>query len=399
MSTETDTLEPTPAPAPTPTPMKRTPLIIGGVVLALITVSLFLRKPSAPEVATADTRGTPRLDGDSIRFSKEFAEAEHLSSEAATEQVLTPALHVTGTVTYDARLVAAIGARISGRVRKLDKVEGEDVKAGELMAELESVELGKAQAEVMKARAREKVAVLDEERERRLADAKVSAERDAQFAKANAEAAAAERVAAEKAVEALGGSVDGELGVLRLRSPLTGRVIEASTKRGETVEPADTLFVVADLSKVWVELEVFERDLPAVREGDSVEVMIPSARGLSLKGTLAHIGEVIDAETHSAHARVEVDNAEGHLRPGLSVLGVIHASGPRNSQLVVPKSAITRIDGKPTVFVVKEEGVVVPRQVELGPEDSSKQAVTQGLEVGERVISSGVLALKAEVFR
>ena len=102
------------------------------------------------------------------------------------------------------------------------------------MVELESVELGRAQAEVMKVRAREKVARLDEERERRLADAKVSSERDAQFARANAEALTAERVAAEKGVEALGGTVEGELGVLRLRSPLTGRIVESKVKRGET---------------------------------------------------------------------------------------------------------------------------------------------------------------------
>jgi cobalt-zinc-cadmium efflux system membrane fusion protein len=306
---------------------------------------------------------------------------------------------VTGAVTYDARRVAAIGARIDGRIRTLSKVEGEDVKAGEPMAELESVELGKAQAEVMKVRAREKVAKLDEERERRLADARVSPERDAQFAKANAEALTAERVAAEKAVEALGGSVDGELGVLRLRAPLTGRIVESKVKRGETVEPSDTLFVVADLSKVWVELSVFERDLPAVREGDEVEIRLPSARQVSIKGKIAHVSEVIDTETRSAHVRVEVENSAKLLRPGLSVLGVIHASGPRESRLVVPRPAITRIDGKPTVFVQVSEGVVEPRAVELGPEDTDRVAIVKGLDAGDQVVTGGVLALKAEVFR
>ncbi|MCU0695318.1 MAG: efflux RND transporter periplasmic adaptor subunit [Myxococcaceae bacterium] len=395
----TDTLPP-----PTNVPqMKKWPVIIGGTLLSLIVVVAVLRQGGDAQAAAAPTdgttRGTPYLDGDSIRFSKDFETRERITFAPARDELLTPALQVTGAVTYDARRVAAIGARIDGRIRTLSKVEGEDVKAGEAMAELESVELGKAQAEVMKVRAREKVAKLDEERERRLADAKVSPERDAQFARANAEALTAERVAAEKSVEALGGSVDGELGILRLRAPLTGRIVESKVKRGETVEPSDTLFVVADLSKVWVELSVFERDLPAVRESDEVEIRLPSARQVSIKGTIAHVSEVIDPETRSAHVRVEVDNKEGLLRPGLSVLGVIHASGPRESRLVVPRSAITRIDGKPTVFVQVGEGVVEPRQVELGPEDTDDVAVLKGLKAGEKVVTGGVLALKAEVFR
>jgi cobalt-zinc-cadmium efflux system membrane fusion protein len=395
----TDTLPP-----PTNVPqMKKWPLLIGGGLLALV-VAVAVLRPGAESGAAAGagetpTRGTPYLDGESIRFSKDFATREHITFAPASEELLTPALQVTGAVTYDARRVAAIGARIDGRIRTLSKVEGEDVKAGEPMAELESVELGKAQAEVMKVRAREKVAKLDEERERRLADARVSPERDAQFAKANAEALTAERVAAEKAVEALGGSVDGELGVLRLRAPLTGRIVESKVKRGETVEPSDTLFVVADLSKVWVELSVFERDLPAVREGDEVEIRLPSARQVSIKGKIAHVSEVIDTETRSAHVRVEVENSAKLLRPGLSVLGVIHASGPRESRLVVPRPAITRIDGKPTVFVQVSEGVVEPRAVELGPEDTDRVAIVKGLDAGDQVVTGGVLALKAEVFR
>lgn len=391
-----------PPPTPVTPQMKRWPVLVGAGVLAVIVISVMARKgASAEPTTTADvvSRGTPTLEGEFIRFGKDFADREKLAFAAANEEVLTPTLQVTGEVTYDARRVAAIGARISGRVRSLARVEGEDVKAGEPMVELESVELGKAQAEVMKARAREKVAKLDEERERHLADAKVSAERDAQFAKANAEALTAERIAAEKAVEALGGTVDGELGILRLRSPLTGRVVESKVKRGETVEPSDTLFVVADLSKVWVELSVFERDLPAVREGDEVELKLPSARGVHLTGRIAHVAELIDPETRSAHVRVEVENSDKLLRPGLSVLGLIHASGPRESMLVVPRTAVTRIDGKPTVFALVKEGVVEPRIVEVGAEDTDSVAVLKGLRAGERVVSSGVLALKAEVFR
>lgn len=369
----------------------------GVVLIAAIALVLANRPERAPAPIAAE-RATPWLDGDLIHYPASFAAREKLAFHAASEQVLTPSLAVTGRITYDARRVAAVGARIEGRVRSMTHVAGEDVAAGEVMAELESVELGKAQAEVLKVRAREQVARVDADRERKLADAHISPERDAQFAAANAEALTAERVAAEKGVEALGGSVSGELGVLKLRSPLAGRIVEMHVKRGETVEPSDTLFVVADLSRVWVELSVFERDLPAVREGDEVELRLPSDRAHVYKGIVSHVPQVIDEEKRAAEVRVELDNP-GALRPGLSVVAVIHATGPRESRLTVPKSAVTRVDGKPTVFVRAGENKVEPRVLELGPEDADDVSVTKGLKVGDEVVVHGVLALKAEVFR
>jgi cobalt-zinc-cadmium efflux system membrane fusion protein len=277
-------------------------------------------------------------------------------------------------------------------------VEGEEVRAGEVLAELESAELGRAQAEVMKARAREQVAKLDAEREWKLAEARVVPERDAEHARANARALEAERIAAEKAVEALGGTMDGEFGVLRLKSPLNGRVVEVHVKRGETVEPSDTLFVVADLSKVWVLLTVFERDLPAVRTGDEVEVRVPADPTARFTGTVEHLPEVLDETTQSAEVRVELENT-GALRPGLGVTATIRASGLRGARLAVPRAAVMRVDGQPTVFVQAGEGRVQPRTVVLGPEDYDFVSIAQGLERGEQVVVRGVLALKAEIFR
>lgn len=371
--------------------------VAASAVVAAGLAVVFLRGSEAPVEAPAE-RNTPWLDGATIRYPDSFAKREQLAFAPAEERTLTPSLTVTGRITYDARRVAAVGARIEGRLKAVLHVEGENVTAGEVMAELESAELGRAQAEVLKVRARERVARLEADRERKLADAKVSAERDAEHALANAEALEAERVAAEKSVEALGGTVDGPLGILRLKSPLAGRVVELKVKRGQTVMPTDTLFTVADLSRVWVELTVFERDLAAVREGDQVDVSVPSNRAKSYRGTVARVPEVIDEVKRAAEVRVEIDNP-GELRPGLAVTATIHASGPRESRLTVPRAAVTRVDGKPTVFVQAGDGRVEVRQVELGPDDADHVAIDKGLTAGEQVVTKGVQALKAEVFR
>ena len=372
----------------------------GGAVLVavLLVVSLTAMLKPAPVVATPE-RVTPWLEDGVIHYPPSFATREKITFAPAKDSELTPNLYLTGQVTFDGRRVSALGARIEGRLRTLYKFEGEDVGAGEVVAELESVELGRAQAEVLKARAHEDVARADAERERKLADAKVSAERDAQFAEATLKAATAERVATEKAVEALGGTVSGELGVLKLRSPIAGTVVELKPRRGETVSPTDTVMVVADLSKVWVELTVFERDVPAVREGDEVDIKLPAEKGFAFKGTVQHISEIIDPESRSAHVRVALDNTDGRLRAGLSVTGIVHASGPRDTRLTIPRTAVTRVDGKPTVFVAAGTNAVEPKVLKLGQEDSEDVAVLEGLKPGEQVVTSGVLALKAEVFR
>lgn len=379
---------------------KKALIAIGGLAAAALAF-IAVKQLSAPTTVAepVEVSATPRFEDGRIFLPAAFVEREKISYATATTQALTPEIHVTGVVAWDARRVAAIGARIQGRLRTLTKVEGESVAVDEVLGELESVELGKAQAEVQKVRAREQVARLDAERERKLADAKISPERDAQFAAANAEALTAERVAAEKAVAALGGTVGSEVGILRLRSPIAGKVVTVKARRGETVDPTDTVFVVADLSRVWVEFSVYERDISSISENDEVELHIAANRGRKFIGKVSHISETIDESTRAAMVRVELDNKDGALRPGLSVVGTISATRPRSDTLTIPSDAVTRIDGKPTVFVSIGDNQIEPRVVKLGAEDADQVAIIDGLKADERVIVKGLLAVKAEVFR
>jgi cobalt-zinc-cadmium efflux system membrane fusion protein len=317
----------------------------------------------------------------------------------ASETALSPTIQVMGTVRYDVRKFAAVGARSAGRVRRVLKIIGDEVKPGDILADIESVDLGKAQANAEALRAKELAAESNLKREQQLAEAKVTAMREAESAKAEHQALRAERRAAEKAVVALGAGLDSEVGVLKLRSPVAGRVIMAQASRGQTVEPSDTLFEVADLSTVWVELMVFERDLDRIRKGDAVEILPAAARGESLQGILAQVGDIIDPTTRSAVVRVDVDNRKGWLRPGQSTSARIQSRSPTERVLTVPKTAVSFIDGKPTAFVQIGPGLVEPRPVEVGADDGERIAIRQGLRAGENVITEGLFALKSEIFR
>jgi len=373
-------------------------LMIGvGAAVAIGAFLSFRRATEKPPIAPPPPAVS--MDGGRIRFTEEFATRHKITEAKATLAPLSPTLQVTGTIRHDVRKFAALGARSAGRVRRVMKIMGDEVKVGDILADIESVDLGRAQASAEGLRAKELAALSNLVREEQLTQAKVTAAREAEQAKAEHKALLAERKAAEKTVAALGAGLDSEVGILKLRSPIAGKVILAKASRGQTVEPSDTLFEVADLSSVWAELAVFERDLARLGEGDTVEILPAGSEVAPLVGTIAKIGSLIDPNTRTAVVRVDVDNRKGLLRPGQSIAARIKAKDSGVSVLVVPKSALTFVDGKPTVLVLVAPGLVEPRPVGLGPDDGAQVSIHTGLQVGDAVIAKGLFALKSEIFR
>jgi cobalt-zinc-cadmium efflux system membrane fusion protein len=348
-------------------------------------------------------RDVPHLDGPFITFSSGFAARSKIQLGTCETALLSPVVTVTGTVAFDPELVAAIGARVPGRVRRVLKFPGDPVQVGEVLAELESAELGQAQTAVLSARAHAEASTANQQREEQLAEQRVSSQRDAELAKATALAAKADLYAAEQRVRAFGGPVEGAaIGVLQLRSPIAGKVVESHVYRGQSVEPSFTAFRVADLHRVWIELQVFERELGRIQSSDKVEISPQTNASVVVSGTVAHVGDIIDLDTRSAPVRVVVDNGDGALRPGQSVLAKIHTRATPaapGSVLLLPLEAVTSVDGRPTVFVAHGPNQVEPRPVTLGARDGTRVEVLTGLSQEDRVVVGGVFALKSEIFR
>ena len=379
-------------------------LRIGGVAflvvaLGVLAAAVYVKRGAGPTVAAAPSRDVPQMDGKRIRFSREFATRAGIETATVELAGLQPTIGVTGTAAFNPEAVAAVGARISGRLRRIYKYPGDVVKKGDLLAELGALELGQSQAAVLAARAHLEAAAANESREKQLAEARISSQRDFELARATAQAARVELQAAEQKVRALtGGSVSGEVGILPLTSPIDGKVVELKVSRGQSVEPSTTAFKVADIRLLWIELAVFERELGHVRANDRVEISPQTNTQMVVIGKVAHVGDVIDQETRSAPVRVEIDNREEKLRPGQSVVAKIHTQTAPQS-VVIPREAATSVDGKPTVFVATDDTSVEPRTIVLGSRDGTRVEVRQGLEAGERVVVKGVFALKSEVFR
>ena len=369
-----------------------------AVALAVsISVYVYMRHTRETQAAPPSQRDVPHLEGKWIRYSPEYAKRSGVVIAAPAEGSLSPIVSVTGTVTFDPQRVAALGSRIAGRVRRVAKQEGDRVEPGEVVVEIESAEVGNAQAAIVAAKARAFAANADDERQRALFEQHAASQREAEQAHQAALVAKAELAAAEQRVRAMG-AVGSDAGVIFLKSPIAGKVVEIKASRSQFVEPTFTVARVASLDRVWIELAVFEREVGHIHAGDAVEISPQTNQGVVLEGHVAQVGDVIDLETRSAPVRVVVDN-DGSLRPGQSVLAKIRTKSTTGTALLAPLDAVTSVDGKPTVFVAHDDTSVEPRTVTLGPRDASHVVLAAGVERGERIVTSGVFALKSEVFR
>jgi cobalt-zinc-cadmium efflux system membrane fusion protein len=389
-----------PAP-PARLPRARRFSIIAGAILASAGGLALITGFSAgrrSEVA-AEMRDVPHEDHGAIWVSAGYRARNGITFAVAERAPLTPIVKAVGTVVLDPRRVAAVGTRVPGFVRRVFKLEGDEVRAGEPLAETESADLGEAQAGLQSALAEESAAAINARREEALLADRLTTAREAEEAHATLLTRQAGLAAARQRVQALGGSSDGRLGVRVLRSPIAGHVVESSLSVGQGVEAHKLAFRIANLDTVWIELELFERSIGLVRIGDPVDVAPAADPTRHIRGKVAHVGEIIDLASRSAEVRIQVDNRDRLLRPGQSVSAVIHVGGHAALALSVPAEAITYVDNAPTVFLAETPERIVPTKVRLGVTDGSRQEILSGLRENQRVAVKGVFALKSELFR
>ncbi|MGH7822847.1 MAG: efflux RND transporter periplasmic adaptor subunit [Candidatus Binatia bacterium] len=181
-----------------------------------------------------------------------------------------------------------------------------------------------------------------------------------------------------------------------LKTLIDGLVIAKHITRGEPVSREQAAFVVADLRDVWVDISVYQKDLPLLRLGQPV--VISAGHGLEeAEGTISYIAPVVDEETRTATARVVLPNPEGVWRPGLFVTARVEVER-REMPVAVPKTALEVLEGRSVVFVENEAGFE-PRAVNVGLAGDRHVEIRAGLAAGERYVARGAFTLKAELQR
>jgi cobalt-zinc-cadmium efflux system membrane fusion protein len=231
-----------------------------------------------------------------------------------------------------------------------------------------------------------------------LAAEKIVPQRDVQEAEAGVTSSEAEVRAALAALGTLGAGEEGaDSSQLVLRSPIAGTIIERFAVQGQQVEPAQPLFKVSEMSRLWLTVNAFERDAVRIRAGSPARITFPALPGRTFQGTVALVGKQVNAESRTVAVRVEVANEDGLLLPGMSATAWIPVGGQGQRVMSVPAAAVQRLDEQWLVFVPRSSDTFEMRLVGRGRDLGGEVEILSGLEAGEIVVVDGAFLLKAEV--
>jgi cobalt-zinc-cadmium efflux system membrane fusion protein len=374
------------------------------VLLAVALWSVSRRGASANEAAGGDTTATKETAADSVVTLDSTA----LRLAGVELQTLAPSsqaeLIANGTITYDANRVSVIASRAEGRLVSVRADLGQAVRAGTVLAILESPEIGGVRGDLDRARATVEIARKNYDREKRLYEEQISPQKELLDAESTLRTAEADHASALTRLRALG-AVSGEGATFGLATSVSGTVVERNASPGQTVGPSTNLFTVADLGHVWITVDVYEGDLARVRQGAKATVAPTAFPGQTFPGRVTYAGGVVDTTSRTFKVRVDVDNPARRLRPGMFAQVRIEAprdaqtQGPAASVLTVPEAAVQELNGKQVVFVAAEPpGRFVARTVTTGARaGNGTVTITDGLAAGERVVVKGAFQLKAEL--
>jgi cobalt-zinc-cadmium efflux system membrane fusion protein len=275
------------------------------------------------------------------------------------------------------------------------------VGAGTPLAQLRSTDLGRARAERLSAEARRDLARQALDRKQTLASERIVAQREVQEAEAAFRTADAEVRAATASIEALGVSDDDAQGssdssLFYLRSPIAGRVLERLAVLGQQAEPSARLFTIADLSRVWIVAQLFERDAVNVTVGSTAHVTVAALPGQEFDGRVALVGRQVDPGSRTVPVRIELPNSAGALRPGMSASARLEVAGQNRTILAVPAAALQRVGERWLAFVPTGQYEYEMRPVGRGRDLGNDVEAISGLTAGETVVVEGAFLLKAE---
>ena len=399
--------------------MKKFYLAIATIVAVLgLAPSFRLAAEQAGTQSTESEHGSPEPKDDHAA-KKKAGNAEHgkeivrLSPEEMKEFGIELAVAETGSLDQQISLPGEIALNtdrtahvvpvVAGIVREVRATLGDSVKAGDVLAVIESRELTDGKAAFLSAVEREVLAQTSFRREERLWEKKVSSEQEYLDARQALAETSIARKSAEQHLRALGFS-DAELKDLRekpdtvlarfeVRAPLTGTVIEKHLTLGEHVKADAEVFTIADMSSVWADINVYQKDLINIRKGQKAVIEI--GHGIpTASGTIGWIGHQVDETTRTAKARIILPNPDGSLRSGLFVTAKIAVG--KAAGIAVPKSAIQPFEGKTTIFVRMEDGFT-PKPVAVGQQNEISAEILSGLAAGETYVSQGAFTLKAQL--
>lgn len=326
-----------------------------------------------------------------------------IDTETVAERPTEGRIVVTATVHQDHHLLGQVLPRVPGRVLQVLVHVGDPVKRGQVLGILDSIEVGEARLTLQQARIQSDLAESEYRRVAPLVEEEVVPRKELARAEAERDKARAAVGTASERLRLLGVSPDrppsdgGAASSFPLIAPLSGVVLEKTAIVGELAMSDRSLFTVSDLSNIWVEGNLSDRQIGLVRIGASAEVTVDAYPGVVFHGKVTYLAGTLDPVTRTLLARVEIANRDLRLKPQMFARMAI-ATGETVPQLTVPAAAVILVQGEPSVFVADGTGFS-PRPVEPGDAIGDRVAIRRGLVVGDRIAVSNVFDLKAKLLK
>jgi len=284
---------------------------------------------------------------------------------------------------------------ISGRVVELKVLPGQELTKGQQIGMLQSSDAAQTRSDFEKAKIEAARADLQLQRAKELLQHEVMAQRDYDDLKAADDADHAELERARQALRILGFSENDTSDTIPIRSPISGVVLDVGTAVGElqrSLDNANAIATIADINSIWVVGDLYPRDLGSVKVGQPVDISVTGYPNEVFHGTINNISDAVDPTSLTLKVRVVLANPQHKLKP--QMYATITVTNQRGTAIVVPSTAVIQNGKEAFVFVETSPGKYARRTVTLGATHDTTDEITQGLEDGDKVVSSGAELLR-----
>ncbi len=350
-----------------------------------------------------DGKGMRRTDG--ITLTGQEKEAVEIRTTLASLQPLKSELTAMGKVIARQQSKAIVSYAFPARISQIHIQIGDWVKRGQRLVTLQSEEVGNAKSDFYKAQADFELAQVSYERQQRLFERGVGAKKDSLTAEADLKVAQTSLEAAEKKLHVLGFS-EQEVEtiseshqinpIITLYSPISGKIIQNNAVLGGMIDQATEILVVMDPSVLWIDAEIYEKDIAKIRLGMTVELSVPAYPGETFSGKVTYIGDVLKEDTRTITVRAEVENSDYKLKPGMFA-SIRIALNHHSRVLVVPQDSVLEDKGDKIVFLKRGEQFFL-QVVHTGARENGYIEILQGLAEGDEVAVTGSYQLKSKLY-
>ncbi len=338
-----------------------------------------------------------------------------LETETVSKRNMAGLLRLTGRIELDQTRTFEVAPAAAGRIVTVEKLLGQKVKAGDVLAVIQSAELGQAKADWLEAKAALQLAQSTFDREKQLYEKQIASLADFLTAQNELSRSDAALAAAEKKLDLFGLDADriaaieddktnGRFAQLLLRAPADGIIIEQNLVAGKLVDNTQTLYTITDLSNLWVWCDLYERDLPRIHEGlgagedIKASIRVAAFPNEVFEGTLDLVESRLNPATRTIRVRLSLANPDGMLKLGMFVEARI-AENRGQLAVAVPKAAVMSDAGKSFVFQQVKDDLWLRRNVITGRQSDGYVEILGGLSPDARVVAKGAFMLKSDLLR